>query len=199
MKRYFIYRAVGRICRFGAKKISLNPCQKFRDGILRSWRFSRNKYVRVLCVRVQVCASIILPFHTFWLGRHYMTSNRDTYLNFHSDLFTTLTIYSAWCFVYRILPFSLSLSLSSSLVVYFLLWLPILIISVSIVPISVCKIQNEDYTFFTKRMYEFSVNEQICGKYYGKKSINPRNIVDYLKFQLSWSVNSVEIAILHLP
>ena len=94
---------------------------------------------------------------------------------------------------------SLSLSLSSSLVVYFLLWLPILIISVSIVPISVCKIQNEDYTFFTKRMYEFSVNEQICGKYYGKKSINPRNIVDYLKFQLSWSVNSVEIAILHLP
>lgn len=66
-------------------------------------------------------------------------------------------------------------------------------------PISVCKIQNEDYTFSTKRMYEFSVNELICGKYYEEKSINPRNIVDYVKFQLLGSVNFVEIAVLHLP
>lgn len=48
-------------------------------------------------------------------------------------------------------------------------------------------------------MYEFSVNELICGKYYEEKSINPRNIVDYVKFQLLGSVNSVEIVVLHLP
>lgn len=50
-----------------------------------AWRFSRNKYIHMrtrarVFVRARTRnyrATIILPFHAFWLGRHRMMSNRD--------------------------------------------------------------------------------------------------------------------------
>lgn len=139
----------------------LIPRQKFRDGILRDVFLEINIYIRA---RAPVCACV----------HQHITIARPSsschFMRFGSDAIIWCRIaifeFPSWS-IHRadhllgLMPriwnsFSLSLFLYSSiypsvsLVVYFLLWLPILIISVRVVSISVCKMQDEDYIFCIK-------------------------------------------------
>lgn len=156
MKCYFIRRTFVRICSIRRQKsrpaVDTSPEISWRNL---AWRFSRNKYIHTgararPCVRAPTRrnyrATIILPFHAFCLGRHHHDVE-SRYSNFHS-------LPSPFDASYMEPFLSLSLHSSSiSLVVYFLLWLPILIISVRVVSISVCKMQDEDYIFCMKRAH----------------------------------------------
>lgn len=128
-----------------------------------AWRFSRNKYIHTrtrarVCVRAPThnyrATIIILPFHAFWLGRHHMMSNRDIRISIliHSPRWPFARFDASYMELFLSLSLFLYSSIypSVSLVVYFLLWLPILIISVRVVSISVCKMQDEDYIFCIK-------------------------------------------------
>ena len=130
-----------------------------------AWRFSRNKYIHTrapVCARA--CTNTLLsrdhhhPAISCVLARtpSRTTSNRDIRISIliHSPRWPFARFDASYIWNSSSLSLSLSLSIRPSiffrlsLVVYFLLWLPILIISVRAVSISVCKMQDEDYIFF---------------------------------------------------